>query len=158
MAQVCRSTCGVTFVVASEGQAVAAVLACRATMTAIPSVLRRLCCRRLGKTGSSRSARVSACQLLSVLVAWAVSGVMRSLRPLPLHRRWAPVPSSISAQDKAASSETRSPVWIATRSRAWSRRPILVVGSGAARSASVSLSVRKQTSGGVPRGFRTVGD
>ena len=44
------------------------------------------------------------------------------------------------------SSETRSPVWTASRSSAWSRRPVQVVRSGAASSASISGSVRKVTS------------
>ncbi len=74
-----------------------------------------------------------------------VSGVQRSFRPFPRQRRWAPVPSSTSPRVSPVSSETRSPVWMATRSSAWSLLPTHVERCGPASSASISERVRKHT-------------
>ena len=43
---------------------------------------------------------------------------------------------------RPVSSEARSPVWMASSSRAWSRRPVQVARSGAASRASISAAVR----------------
>ena len=64
-----------------------------------------------------------------------VSGVMRCLRPLPMQLTCAPVPRRRSPQLRPISSLARSPVWAASRIRAWSRRPIQVAWSGASSSA-----------------------
>jgi len=66
---------------------------------------------------------------------------------LPVQRTFAPEPSVTSAQERPVSSETRRPVWIASSSSVWSRRPIQVVASGAASSALISVSVRNATIG-----------
>ena len=71
-----------------------------------------------------------------------VSGVRLVLRPLPMVCTLAPVPSVMSWQLSAISSEIRSPVWIVSASIAWSRRPVQVVWSQAESSASTSGSVR----------------
>ncbi len=55
----------------------------------------------------------------------------------------------MSPRVRPISSETRSPVWQASSSRAWSRRPSRVARSGAASSASISAAVRKHTTGSV---------
>ena len=70
-----------------------------------------------------------------------MSGVQRSLRPLPTHRTCAPVPRCTSARVSAVSSETRSPVWMATARSAWSRRPTQRERSGAA----TALRPRRQS-------------
>jgi hypothetical protein len=69
-------------------------------------------------------------------------GVARCFRPLPSQRPCALVPSSTSSHRKPTSSETRRPVWIATRSSVRSRRPIQVEVSGAASKASISVGSR----------------
>ena len=74
----------------------------------------------------------------------AVSGVIRSLRPLPWQATWRRRRGGHRAQVRPVSSETRRPVWTASSSRAWSRRPVRVDRSGAASSASISASVRKR--------------
>ena len=70
---------------------------------------------------------------------WLVSGVALCLRPFPRVCTCAPVPRCTSWQRRLVSSVTRSPVWIASVSSAWSRRPIHRSRSGAARSASTSF-------------------
>jgi hypothetical protein len=74
-----------------------------------------------------------------------VSGVHRSFRPLPTHRTWAPAPRWTASLSRLISSERRKPVWAASRSKVWSRRPSHVVRSDAARIASISGRVRKCT-------------
>jgi hypothetical protein len=69
-------------------------------------------------------------------------GVQRRLRPLPRHLTCAPVRSSTSSCRSPVISLLRSPVWIATASRARSRRPIQVLRLGAATRAAHSSSVR----------------
>ena len=54
------------------------------------------------------------------------SGVQRCFLPFPRQRTWAPVPSTTSWQFSPINSETRRPVWTATRRRVRSRRPIQV--------------------------------
>ena len=51
----------------------------------------------------------------------------------------------MSRMRRPVSSETRIPVWTASSSRAWSRRPVQRDLSGLASSASVSAAVRKHT-------------
>ena len=70
-----------------------------------------------------------------------VSGVIRSLRPLPWQATCAPAPRCRSARVRPVSSEIRSPVCTASSSRAWSRRPVQVLWSQAASRASTSGSV-----------------
>jgi hypothetical protein len=87
----------------------------------------------------------SASQEVMVCRVWLVSGVQRSLRPLPRQLRWAPLSRCRSSMVRAISSETRSPVCAVSTSSAWSRRPCQVEGSGADSSASSSSRVRKST-------------
>ena len=70
-----------------------------------------------------------------------VSGVARSLRPLPRQHACGPVPGWMSCTASPVSSETRSPVWAARTGRAWSRRPCQVARSGAASSTPSSPRV-----------------
>ena len=58
--------------------------------------------------------------------------------PFPRSGRGHPCPRTTSSRRRPMSSDTLSPVWIATNSRARSRRPIQVARSGAASSASIS--------------------
>jgi integrase len=58
----------------------------------------------------------------------------------------APAPSATSAIVRLVSSEARRPVCAASRVIAWSRRPVHVVRSGAARSASSSAAASQVTS------------
>ena len=51
---------------------------------------------------------------------------------------------NVAATLRPVSSEARSPVWIASSSIAWSRRPVQVVRSGAASSALISGSVEER--------------
>src|SRR5664280_1024820 len=53
----------------------------------------------------------------------------------------------MSALRSTVSSETRSPVWTATVSSVWSRRPVQALRSGAVSSAWISGRVRKVTTG-----------
>ena len=71
-----------------------------------------------------------------------VSGVIRSLRPLPWQATCAPVPRWVSAIVRAVSSETRRPVSMSSWIMVWSRRPIQVLVSGAVSSALISGLVR----------------
>ena len=64
------------------------------------------------------------------------------LRPLPWQATWAPTPRWMSVRVSAVSSEIGSPVWTASSSRAWSRRPVQVVRTQAPSSVSTSASVR----------------
>src|SRR5204862_275677 len=50
------------------------------------------------------------------------SGLQRWFRPLPSHRRWAPVPVTIAPQRRLTVSDARNPVCSATMRIAWSRR------------------------------------
>ena len=98
--------------------------------------------RRVGNSGSVGLPARSAVQTRRTATVPAVSGVMRSLRPLPWQLTCAPAPRCTSAQVSEVSSEARSPVWAASRIRAWSRRPVQVPRSGLASRASSSGSVR----------------
>jgi hypothetical protein len=72
-----------------------------------------------------------------------VSGVQRSLRPLPIQRTWAPVPKDTSGRCRPVNSDKRKPVCTTTNNKAWSRRPNQVLWSGAASNASTSERFRK---------------
>ncbi len=97
---------------------------------------------RVGNSGSVGVAPRSASQTRRAAVVVVVSGVIRSLRPLPWQLTCAPLPRWTSPQVRPISSEARRPVWMVSRSRVWSRRPVQVVVSGLASSASASASVR----------------
>ena len=89
-----------------------------------------------GKQRTSPAGRsVSRSQARSTATVCLVSGATRSFRPLPIVRTCAPVPSCVSARVRPSSSETRSPVWTAVSSSAWSRRPAHVDRFGASSSA-----------------------
>ena len=85
--------------------------------------------RRVGNSGAVGSPPCSVSQSRSAVTVSLVSGVIRSLRPLPWQATWAPAPRCRSAEVRPISSEIRSPVWTASSSRAWSRRPVQVVWS-----------------------------
>jgi len=74
------------------------------------------------------------------------NGMMRCLRPLPTHSSWLCGPIWMLSIRSPMSSLTRSPVWMPRCSRSRSRRPIQVLLSGAAMSASASGPVRNDTS------------
>ena len=96
-------------------------------------------------TGSWLAPRRSASQWARWPAVWAVSGVHRCFLPLPVHWTCGSALRWMSSMVSVVSSDTRSPVWAASRMRAWSRRPCQVPRSGAASSASSSSRVRKFT-------------
>ena len=61
---------------------------------------------------------------LEHLAVVGTSGVRLSFRPFPMVCTLAPVESVMSAQVRPASSEIRSPAWMASANIAWSRRPV----------------------------------
>src|SRR5439155_19777218 len=63
-----------------------------------------------GKTISFAPRAGSWSQDLRAFAACLVRGVQRSLRPLPTHRTWAPVPSTTSLRQRPVISESRKPV------------------------------------------------
>lgn len=82
IAAVCRRVCALTCLTCSDGQMRAAVAACLATRQATASwdsgVLRRVANR-----GPLSAGRDAVSQLSRMPAVCAVSGVQRSLRPLP---------------------------------------------------------------------------
>ena len=135
MAAVCLSVCGVTFFSLIDGQLRLLRRSCawrRAVRRRRGRAGRRPGWGTAGMPGTGPS---SASQVFSTLTAWLVSGVARSLRPLPWQRTCGPAPRCASWRARPVSSDTRSPVWTASRSRAWSRRPCQVcpVGGGEQR-------------------------
>ena len=92
IAEVCRSTCGVIFFPASDGQAAAAVAACLVRRCSITSRLRRRPVR-VGNSGSPGCPARSASQTRIAATVCVVSGVIRCLRPLPRQLTCAPTPS-----------------------------------------------------------------
>ena len=92
MAAVCRSVCGVTFFSLMDGQAASAVAACLATSLSTASRESLACRLGRGTAGCPGSGLSSASQVLSTLTVWVVSGVARSLRPLPWQRTCGPAP------------------------------------------------------------------
>ena len=74
--------------------------------------------RALGNTGSVSCPLRSRSHSRKVAAASLRSGVQRSVLPLPVHRRWAPVPRKTCSQRSPINSETLSPVCTATRIRA----------------------------------------
>ena len=150
MAHECRRVWTPTCFPTSEGHERAANCACLTTSFRTASRPRAPPVGE-GKIESSGSPPRSLSHVRSVSTLCALSGVTRSFRPLPLTRTWAPRPVATSMRRNPASSETRSPVWMATARRAWSRRPVHLVRSGAASKASISPVVRKVTSGRSPR-------
>ena len=78
----------------------------------------------------SRARVVSVIQARSTVAVAAVSGVMRCFRPLPRQLTCAAVSRWMSSRVNEISSDARSPVWTASVSRAWSRRPVRVVAVG----------------------------
>ena len=86
--------------------------------------------RRVGNSGSVGSPACSRSQSRRTAAVWRVSGVTRFLRPLPWQRTWRRCRGACRARRSPVSSETRSPVWMASVSSAWSRRPIQVLRSG----------------------------
>jgi hypothetical protein len=75
----------------------------------------------------------------------AVNGTALCLRPLRSHRRCAPVPGMTSPRSKLSTSEIRSPVWIATSRRVWSRWPCQVVRVWCGQVAVTSRSSKNNT-------------
>jgi hypothetical protein len=73
--------------------------------------------RLVGNSGSEGCPRRSSSHVRSEAVVPAVSGVTRSLRPLPWQLMCAPVPRCMSPQSRSVSSEARSPVWTANGRR-----------------------------------------
>ncbi len=144
MAAVWRRTCGVTRFFANEGHSLAAASACFATMHSMASRLRRRP-RAVENTGSWSPPGALFSQAARAAAASRRRGVHRSLRPFPWQRRWAPGPVDTSCRRSSISSETRRPVWTATRRSTRSRRPAHVVLEGASSRASTSARLRKAT-------------
>jgi hypothetical protein len=94
MAQVCLSVCGVTRLVARDGQFLAALATCLSTKSLTASVLRcpPVLVAKSGPSGSAPLSRAQACKSRAV---FGSSGVQRSLRPFPVVKMFAPVPSNI---------------------------------------------------------------
>jgi hypothetical protein len=101
-----------TFLGASVGHAAAA--AGRYLLSRSATASRLSVHRCVGNSGSPDAARRSVIHWWSSRAVVRVSGVQRCLRPLPVQRRWAPLPSYASRQVNEVSSDTRSPVWTAT--------------------------------------------
>ena len=95
-----------------------------------------------GNSGSPGCPPRSASQDFRIRTVAGSSGVSRSFRPLPVQWTCGPAWIRMSEQVRPVSSETRRPAWTARASMAWSRRPVRVSWSQAARSASVSSGVR----------------
>jgi len=129
----------------SDGQLCSAARACLASSHWIASTLSGCPCL-VGNTGSVAELARSRIQARNTVTVWLVNGVARSFRPLPWHLTCGPMSRCRSAAVSEVSSLTRRPVWTATTSSAWSRRPIQVERSGLASSASTSSLVRKETS------------
>ena len=114
IALVCLSTCGVTRLACSDLHRWVAVPTCLSSSQAIAFGVSGPP-RRLGNNGSwGRSSR-SASQVRSTATVSLVSVAHRSLRPLPSTRQWAPASRLTSPTRRLASSDTRSPVWIAVK-------------------------------------------
>jgi hypothetical protein len=113
MPVVWRRTCGVTVLVERVGQLRLAVAACLATKRATASRLsaRPRLVGNSGASGSPARSRIQARRMSSV--CW-VSGVMRSLRPLPSVWTCGAAVRLTSRQGSAVSSETRNTVWTAS--------------------------------------------
>ena len=109
MAQVWRRTCGVTVLVRNDGQRRRRGASVARDENGDGVAAQRAAATTGEDGGRSGARRRSANQTRSTEHTSVVSGVIRSLRPLPWQRRWAPVPSSTSAQVSAVSSETRRP-------------------------------------------------
>ena len=74
------------------------------------------------------------------------SSEILSFRPLPCQTTWAPgLVAEMSAQVSAVTSETRGPLVTMTSISRWSRRPVHVLRSGLASSASTSAWLRWAT-------------
>jgi len=116
MAQVVwRRVWGVTCLLSKEGRATAARWTCLMTSCCTASELSRPF-RTVGNSGAERSLPLSLSHARTTATVAVVSGVHFCFRPLPRHRTLAPLPSWTSAQVSPVSSETRSPVWMATAS------------------------------------------
>src|SRR6266568_4871640 len=137
----CLRVWGVTCLSRMGGRAAAAVATCRSTRswTASEDSRRPVL---VGNSGSPGTPGCSRSQVRITAATFAVSGVTRSLRPLPWQRTVGPVPVWTSPRVRPVSSLDRSPVWAARARRAWSRRPCQVPVSGAASRAFVSPAVR----------------
>ncbi len=111
IAAVCRSTCGLTVLVAIDGHASAAVVVCSASRRWSAS---RLSARpvRVGNAGSSGCPARSVSQARRTATVCLVSGVMRCLRPFPRQLTCGPVPRWMSLRFSVVSSDALSPVWM----------------------------------------------
>ena len=141
MAAAWRRTCGVTRLSLSDGHTLVASAAYFCTIRSTASRLRRPPRMLVNRASRSLPGR-SANQERRASTLSFRSGVARSFRPLPMHRTCAPVPRTMSPQDRLISSETLRPVCSATTSRVLSRRPNHVLVSGAATSAAISARLR----------------
>ena len=119
-----------------EGQCKRAIDTFFATMYCTAAALKWLPCT-VGKSASL--SRGSASHAFIVAETYRVIGVQRSLRPFPIHRTCAPLPSVTEVRSRPISSESLKPVWTASNNKAWSRRPIHVDRSGDLSSASISV-------------------
>jgi hypothetical protein len=109
IAVVCRMVCGDTRRPPSDGHfSVAAVTATR-TLSSTPE---RVMCspRRFAKSGALLSPLKTESQCLRASLVLRHSGMVRSLRPLPMMRTCEPLPNDTSRTRSAAISETRAPV------------------------------------------------
>jgi hypothetical protein len=144
MAAVWRSTCGVTLPLQRRALPCgAAPVAGDQSLDGIPAQ-RPAATAREGRRG--RLGRALAEPLRQNRDRFRAERGDPLFRPFPSQRTWAPPPRMTSQRRRPMSSDTLSPVWMPTNSRARSRRPIQVVRSGAASSAATSSAVSYSTS------------
>ncbi len=117
MAELCRRPWVVIRLCWSDGQTLAAAVRCLATRYSTASALSRVP-RAVGNNTCSSPRDGSRNHAFKTAIVDLARGVHRSLRPLPMTRRWAPVPSVASFRVSAVNSDKRSPVWTATKSNA----------------------------------------
>ncbi len=86
MAHECRRVCGVTFLPFRDGHLPAAAWQCRLTRRRMASRLSGPP-RGPGNTGPAGSSGISRSQAVITFAVAVVSGVLRSLRPLPVQVR-----------------------------------------------------------------------
>ena len=146
MAVVWRIVCGETVRSRRSGNADAAVVTARFSRCSIPE-RDMFSPRRSGKSGASSGSSAWRIHIASKRQVPSQSGTTRSFLPLPWSSRHLRRPMDASLTAAFRTSETRAPVLYIVESKAWSRRPLQVVLSGALRIAAISSRLRNPSTG-----------
>src|SRR5215472_17538844 len=109
IAAVCLKMCGDTRLDFNDGHLSLATRTYLASSAWTLSALSRPPCT-LGNNAFASYLIDSLSHALRASRACLVSGVHRSLRPLPTHRTWAPAPGCMASLSRSISSERRNPV------------------------------------------------